>query len=92
MNPTQLRKIVEKSAGKIYYPQCVEYLRRELSPEFHELAIATLPYYLPNVIINLKTKEERREAIDSIPSNAVPKHTKDLVTSGVKVMWKKRGI
>lgn len=91
MQPIQLRKAVEKSAEKIYYPQCVEYLERELKPEFIDLAKATLPYYLPSRIVELKSREDRRKAIDSIPRDAYPKHTKDLVMNGVKAMWIKRG-
>jgi len=78
------------AAEKIYYPQCVEYIKHTLAPQFHQLARATLVYYLPSQIVNLKTKEERRKAIDSIPEDADPKHTKQLVTHGVKAMWKKR--
>lgn len=92
MNPTQLRKTVEIAAGKIYYPQCVEYIRGAMKPEFHDLALSTLPYYLPSQILDLSTKEERRNAIQSIPQDAVPKHTRQLVENGVKAMWKKRGI
>lgn len=91
MKPDTLRKTVEFSAGKIYYPLCIEYIERELPTEFHDLAKATLPYYLPSVICDLPTKEERRKAIDAIPIDANPKHTKDLVKNGVKIMWKKRG-
>mgnify|MGYP000235038859 CR=1 FL=1 len=92
MHPAKLRILVKNAAEKIYYPQCLEYLERELEPEFHDLAKATLPFYLPKVILELRTKEERRKAIDAIPNDATPKHTKDLVMSGVKVMWKKNGI
>ena len=91
MNPASLRAVVKNSAEKIYYPLCLEHIEKNLLPEFHALARATLVYYLPSQIVKLKTKEERRKAIDSIPANADPKHSKQLVTEGVKVMWKKRG-
>ena len=92
MKPNELRKTVEIAAGKIYYPQCIQYIRETMTPEFHDLAQATLPYYLPSQILSLKTKEERLKAIQSIPRDAVPKHTRQLVETGVKAMWKKRGI
>jgi hypothetical protein len=56
--------------------------------EFHALARATLIYYLPSQIADLQTKEERREAINSIPEIADPIHTKQFIINGVKGIWK----
>lgn len=91
MHPGNFRAIVKNAAGKIYYPQCLNYLQKNLPDDFQSLARATLIYYLPNQIVTLKTKEERRAAIDSIPENADPKHSKQLVSQGVRIAWKKRG-
>jgi len=91
VHPGNFRATVKKSAEKIYYPQCLEYIANNLPDDFHALARATLIYYLPSQIVTLKTKEERRAAIDSIPENADPKHSKELVSQGVRIAWKKRG-
>lgn len=92
MQPSHLRVTVKNAADKIYYPQCIDYLEKNLPEEFIDLAKATLPYYLPSRILDLPSKDERRKAIDSIPADTYPKHTKQLVMSGVQAMWKKRGI
>ena len=91
MHPGTFRATVKKSAEKIYYPQCLKYLQSNLPDDFQSLARATLIYYLPSQIVTLKTKEERRAAIDAIPDDADPKHSKQLVSQGVKIAWKKRG-
>lgn len=77
------------AAKRTYYPLCLEYLDKHLDPDFHDLARATLPYYLPANILDLTTREERRNAIESIPDDAVPNHTKELVKIGVQMLWKK---
>jgi hypothetical protein len=77
------------AAKKTFYPLCLEYLDKHLDKDFHDLARATLPYYLPANILDLPTRAERRDAIESIPEDAVPSHTKELVKIGVQMLWKK---
>jgi hypothetical protein len=89
MKPADFNAKIKLAAKKIYYPQCLQYIEDNLDPDFHGLAKATLPYYLPSSILDLPSKEERRKAIDSIPDDAVPSHTKDIVMIGVKLLWKK---
>lgn len=92
MKPDRLRTLVKNAAAKIYYPQCLLYIENNMHEDFHRLARATLIYYLPSQIVNLKTKSERREAINSIPTKADPAHTKEFIVNGVKALWKKRDI
>tara|TARA_R110002153_G_scaffold272575_1_gene441459 strand:- start:1490 stop:1783 length:294 start_codon:yes stop_codon:yes gene_type:complete len=87
LKPDLFRVIVKNAAAKIYYPQCIQYIEMSLPVEFHDLAKSTLPYYLPSQILTLKTVEQRRDAIDSIPDDAKPSHTKSLVKLGVRSVW-----
>jgi len=89
MKPDLFRSIMKNAAEKIYYPQCLMYIEMSMPAEMHDLAKATLPYLLPSNILALKTKDERREAIDSIPDDAYPEFAKDLVKLGVQTIWKK---
>jgi hypothetical protein len=89
MKVAKFNSEVKLAAKKTYYPQCLEYIEANLDPDFHDLAKATLPYYLPSNILDLPSKDERRAAIDSIPDDATPSHTKDIVKIGVKLLWKK---
>ena len=90
MKPAQLKAELKFAAKKIYYPLVVEYIRANLEPEFHDLALASVIFYLPDQILSLPTKEERRQAIDSIPTDAYPAHSRDMVEAGVKILWKRR--
>lgn len=89
MKPDLFRAIMKNAAEKTYYPQCLLHIEMSMQPEMHDLAKATLPYLLPSNILALKTKEERREAIDSIPDDAYPPFAKDIVKMGVQHIWKK---
>ncbi|HAY35800.1 MAG TPA: hypothetical protein DCY57_02275 [Bacteroidetes bacterium] len=89
MKPSKFNAEIKLAAKKTYYPQCLQYIEDNLDPDFHDLAKATLPYYLPSNILELPSKDERRAAIDSIPDNATPSHSKDLVKIGVEMLWKK---
>lgn len=89
MRPSDFNAKIKLAAKKTYYPQCLQYIEDNLHSDFHALAKATLPYYLPSNILDLPTKDERRDAIDSIPDDATPSHTKDIVKIGVKLLWKK---
>lgn len=94
MKPAAFNAKIKLAAKKTYYPQCLQYIEDNLDSDFHDLAKATLPYYLPSNILDLPSKDERRAAIDSIPDDAVPSHSKDLVKIGVQMLWKKerRGV
>lgn len=94
MKPASFNAQVKLAAKKTYYPQCLKYIEDNLAPEFHDLAKATLVYHLPSNILDLPSREERKAAIDSIPDDAVPSHSKDLVKIGVQMLWKKerRGV
>ena len=72
MKPSKFNAEIKLAAKKTYYPQCLQYIEDNLDPDFHDLAKATLPYYLPSNILELPSKDERRAAIDSIPDNATP--------------------
>ena len=89
MKPDLFRIIMKNAAEKIYYPQCLMYIEGSMPAEFHDLAKSTLIYLLPSNILSLKTKEERRAAIDSIPDDAHPAFAKDLVRLGVQTIWNK---
>lgn len=89
MKPDLFRVIMKNAAEKIYYPQCLLYIQMSLPAEFHDMAMATLPYYLPSQILKLETVAERREAIESIPDDAKPSHSKSLVKLGVRTVWEK---
>jgi hypothetical protein len=89
MKPDLFRAIMKNAAEKTYYPQCLMYIEMSMPSEMHDLAKSTLPFLLPSNILALKTKEERREAIDSIPDDVYPPFTKDIVKLGVTNIWKK---
>lgn len=88
MKPDRFRALVKIAAEKIQYPLCLKAIEGSMHKDFHALARATLIYYLPSQIVGLKTKEERREAINSIPEIADPIHTKQFIIHGVQVIWK----
>ena len=89
MKPAQFNAEIKLAAKKTYYPQCLQYIEDNLEPAFHDLAKATLVYYLPSNILDLPSRDERKAAIDSIPHNATPSHTRQLVEHGVMTLWKK---
>ena len=89
MKPAAFNAQIKLAAKKTYYPQCLQYIEANLAPEFHDLAKATLIYYLPANILDLPTKEDRRAAIESIPHDATPSHTRQLIEQGVKTLWRK---
>ena len=94
MRPAEFNSQIKSAAKKTYYPQCLKYIEDNLEPAFHDLAKATLVYYLPSNILDLPSRDERKAAIDSIPHDATPSHTKQLVEHGVLALWKKerRGV
>ena len=89
MKPAQFNAEIKLAAKKTYYPQCLQYIEDNLTPEFHDLAKATLVYYLPSNILDLPSRKERKAAIESIPHDATPSHTRQLVEHGVKTLWQK---
>jgi|TARA_B110000967_G_scaffold53479_1_gene54834 hypothetical protein len=89
VKPDLFRIICKNAAEKTYYPQCLQYIEMSLPVEFHDLAKSTLIYLLPSNILDLKTREDRREAIESIPDDAYPAFAKDIVKLGVTTIWNK---
>ena len=85
MRPSDFNRLIKLAAKQTYYPLCIKYL----DEGFHPLALATLVYYLPRNILDLPSKEERRAAIESIPHEAIPSHTRQLVEHGVKRLWER---
>ena len=89
MRPSDFNRLIKLAAQQTYYPQCIRFIEDNLDEGFHPLALATLVYYLPRNILDLQSKEERRSAIDSIPDDATPSHTKQLVKHGVTRLWER---
>jgi len=89
MRPSDFNRLIKLAAKQTYYPLCIKYIEDNLDEGFHPLALATLVYYLPRNILDLRSKEERKAAIDSIPDDATPSHTKQLVKHGVTRLWER---
>ena len=89
MRPSDFNRLIKLAAKQTYYPLCIKYIEDNLDEGFHPLALATLVYYLPRNILDLPTKQERKAAIESIPHEATPSHTKQLVEHGVTRLWER---
>ena len=89
MRPSDFNRLIKLAAKQTYYPLCLQFIEDNLEEGFHDLATATLPYYLCSNILDLPSKEERTAAIDSIPLNATPSHTRQLVENGVMTLWRR---
>lgn len=89
MKPDAFNMQIKIAAEKTLYPQCLMYIEGNMHKDFHSMANATLMYYLPRNILNLKTKQERKKAIDSIPEDVEPAHFKQFVINGVRSLWDK---
>ena len=83
MNPQALRLIVKEAAQQKSYKEAVKFLRKNLKPNFLDLGVKTMNYYLPSAILKLP-KSERRPYI-----NKIPEQHRALVINGVKVLWKR---
>lgn len=79
-------------AKKLYWNQVLADIRDRFEPQFHDLAVETVIYYLPGEIIKQPDVEVRRAIIDSIPDDCKPAHAKQLIISGTKVLWRKRNV
>lgn len=83
---SQLHYACERAAGLTHYPAVLERLHRDLDPEFWDLGEATLRFFLPSAILDLPTKLDRREAIDSIPDPDL----REFVENGIMAIWEQR--
>ena len=82
-----LHKICEAAAKKIQYPLVIEHLHTELDEEFWEIAESTVIYFLPRAILALPTKQERRDALETIPNDGKIKSLRLFVENGIVVLW-----
>ena len=87
MMPGELRQIVERSAKRVYWPEIVAELKSRLPQGFLPLAINNLIYYLPSVIVELPSKNERRAAIDAIPDDCEPWFLKEDIMHRVRFLY-----
>ncbi len=92
MRPGDFRNQVSLSAKKLYWDQVLADIQDRFGPQFYDLAVETVIYYLPGEICELSDAEERRAVIDSIPDDCSPKHAKQLIINGTRVLWKKRNV
>lgn len=92
MRPAEFRHLVGQSAKKLYWQDVLDDIKERLEPQFYNLAVETVIYYLPAEICELDDQAERRAVIDSIPDDCEPAHAKQLIISGTKVLWKKRNV
>jgi hypothetical protein len=83
---------VSLSAKKLYWDQVLADIQDRFGPQFHDLAVETVIYYLPGEICELSSAEERKAVIDSIPDDCSPAHAKQLIINGTRVLWKKRNV
>ena len=79
-------------AKKLYWNQVLADIHDRFEPQFHDLAVETVIYYLPAEICDLADAQARRDVIDSIPDDCKPAHAKQLIISGTKVLWRKRNV
>ena len=84
---THLHKICESAAKKIHYPLVIEHLHNSLEEQYWGLAEATVMYFLPRAILDLDTKLERREALDSIPVDGHITGLRMFVENGILALW-----
>ena len=82
-----LHKICEVAAKKIEYPLVIEHLHKELDEEFWELAERTVIYFLPRAILDLDTKQQRKDALATIPNDGVITSLRLFVENGVVALW-----
>lgn len=92
MRPADFRYQVSQSAKKLYWDQILDDIRDRFEPQFYDLAVETVIYYLPGEICELADVQARRDVIDSIPDDCEPAHAKQLIISGTRVLWKKRNV
>lgn len=85
---SQLHQICESAAKKTHYPSVISYLHTHLPKDWWPMAESTVAFFLPRAILDLRTKLERREAIDSIPDDH-PTDLKQFVKDGVTMLWTK---
>lgn len=84
---SELHRMCERAAKLTHYPLVIEQLHRDLDHEYWDLGEATLRFFLPVAILDLETKLERREALDSIPDTDL----RTFVENGIMAIWERRG-
>lgn len=92
MRPAEFRHLVGQSAKKLYWNDVLEDIKERFEPQFYNLAVETVIYYLPGEIVDIPDQETRRAVIQSIPDDCEPSHAKKLIISGTKVLWNKRHV
>jgi hypothetical protein len=81
---------VKQSSRMVYYPECVAEIERIVDARHRDLAKANLMYFLPQEIAALKTLEERRAAIASIPDDCQPDFLKGYVKQQILKIFESR--
>ena len=92
MRPGDFRHQVSLCAKKLYWDQVLADIHDRFEPQFHDLAVETVIYYLPAEIVDLPDTEARVAVVNSIPDDCEPSHAKQLIISGTKVRWNKRNV
>ena len=92
MRPAEFRHLVGQSAKKLYWQDVLDDIKERLEPQFYNLAVETVIYYLPAEICELEDQAERRAVIESIPVDCQPSHARSLIIEGTKVLWRKRAV
>lgn len=92
MRPAEFRLMVGQSAKKLYWQEVLDDIKERFEPQFYNLAVETVIYYIPGEIVKQADIEVRRAIIDSIPDDCEPAHAKQLIINGTKVLWKKRNV
>ena len=89
-NFQQLHRICERAAKKIHYPTVIKTLRSELPKEWWDAGESTGAFFLPAAILDLETRLERREALDSIPKDTPTPNLRKFVEDGILALWEQR--
>ena len=92
MRPGDFRHQVSLCAKQLYWDQVLADIHDRFEPQFHDLAVETVIYYLPAEIVDLPDTEARVAVVNSIPDDCEPSHAKQLIISGTKVLWNKRNV
>ena len=76
-----MRLLCKEAAKRETYAEAENILRKNLEPQFIELALKTLNYYLPSEVLKMP-KLKRKPYI-----NKIPQPHRELVIHGVKTLW-----
>ncbi len=86
----QLHRICERAAKKTHYPTVIAEIQRELPKEWWDAGESTVSFFLPAAILDLPTKLDRREALDSIPKDTPTPNLRKFVEDGIMALWEAR--